>query len=355
MAGFWGWGLRLGSGFGVPTVTLMSLLFPSSQVGGLYQPWLSDSLYQENDLTVPVTGPNQTVQSIRDYSGNGWHLVGSGTSGRVPPRGWVNQLISTDTLATQDVTVVAAEQTLSFTGTGTVTLTGASTAGPLVGTGAEDRVSLTYTPTAGTLTLTVSGSVTNAHLNYGAAFSAPYQSVGSTWLDVTEEGSGSRPFVYGNGSQGFFATLPSAQALPVTLGGLFNVEEDPRLSLFGLSSASDVSFYAHLTRSRAGSAVAEQRNGTERGIFTITSFSAELILPLSAVFENATTRRSYARGTSASNSTSVLSNNFARANLFQRVDQYSPGMFFGGYIRAGVLSEAVILEAHSILEAAING
>jgi hypothetical protein len=75
-----------------------------------------------------------------------------------------NLLLNSATLSTQNVTVTAALHALSFYGTGTVTLTGVSTAGPLVGTGVNNRVSLQFTPTAGTLTLTVSGSVTFANL-----------------------------------------------------------------------------------------------------------------------------------------------------------------------------------------------
>jgi hypothetical protein len=79
-----------------------------------------------------------------------------------------NLLLNSATLSTQSVTVAAAANTLSFYGTGTVTLTGVSTAGPLVGTGANNRVSLTFTPIVGVLILTVSGSVTNAQLEAGA-------------------------------------------------------------------------------------------------------------------------------------------------------------------------------------------
>jgi len=79
-----------------------------------------------------------------------------------------NLLLNSATLSTQLVTVAAAANTLSFYGTGTVTLTGVSTAGPLVGTGANDRVSLTFKPIVGVLVLTVSGSVTNAQLEAGA-------------------------------------------------------------------------------------------------------------------------------------------------------------------------------------------
>lgn len=80
----------------------------------------------------------------------------------------LNATIDGASLATQNVTVAAVAYTLSFYGTGTVTLSGTSTAGPLVGTGAyPQRVSLTFTPTAGTLTLTVSGDVQFANLEAG--------------------------------------------------------------------------------------------------------------------------------------------------------------------------------------------
>lgn len=81
-----------------------------------------------------------------------------------------NLLLNSGTLSTQNVTVTAVAHTLHFTGTGTITLSGTSTAGPLVGTGTGEanRVSLTFTPTAGTLTLTVSGTVTNAQLEIGS-------------------------------------------------------------------------------------------------------------------------------------------------------------------------------------------
>ena len=89
-----------------------------------------------------------------------------------------NLLLNSATLSTQNVAVSAQEYTLSFYGTGTVTLTAASTAGPLVGTGAyPNRVTLTFTPSAGILTVTVSGSVTNAQLEAG--------STASSWIPTT--------------------------------------------------------------------------------------------------------------------------------------------------------------------------
>jgi hypothetical protein len=84
-----------------------------------------------------------------------------------------NLLVNNLALSTQSVTVTAVAHTLSFWGTGTVTLSGVSTAGPLVGTGVNNRVSLTFTPTAGSLTLTVSGTVTRGQLETGTAASSP--------------------------------------------------------------------------------------------------------------------------------------------------------------------------------------
>lgn len=87
---------------------------------------------------------------------------------------------SASSLSTQNVTVTAQAYTLSFIGTGTVTLSGTSSAGPLVGTGSNNRVSLTFTPTAGTLTLTVSGSVTYAGLVAGSLQGPIIATAGST-------------------------------------------------------------------------------------------------------------------------------------------------------------------------------
>jgi hypothetical protein len=79
-----------------------------------------------------------------------------------------NLVFPSDTLTTQTRTVTAVAHTLSFYGTGTVVLSGVAIA-TVIGTGAyPTRTTLTFTPTAGSLILTVTGSVTEAQLEAGA-------------------------------------------------------------------------------------------------------------------------------------------------------------------------------------------
>ena len=116
--------------------------------------------------TLVTVGNNVPRTGHHIYNGSAW--VNEGILYESEAR--TNLLLNSGTLSTQSATVAATGNTLSFTGTGTVTLSGVSTVGPLVGTGTgeNNRVSLTFTPTAGTLTLTVSGTVTNAQLEAGS-------------------------------------------------------------------------------------------------------------------------------------------------------------------------------------------
>ena len=79
-----------------------------------------------------------------------------------------NLVFPSATLTTQTRTVTAVAHTLSFYGTGTVVLSGTHVA-TVTGTGAyPTRTTLTFTPTAGSLILTVTGSVTEAQLEAGS-------------------------------------------------------------------------------------------------------------------------------------------------------------------------------------------
>ena len=143
----------------------VAALFRNGEQGAWYEPSLTNgTLFQDSAGTTPVTAVGQPVGLMLDKSGRGNHCSQSTVINRAILHARKNWLLATDVLSTQSVATKAQAYVLSFWGTGTVTLSGTSTAGPLVGTGAGNRVSLTFTPTAGTLTLTVSGSVTNAQL-----------------------------------------------------------------------------------------------------------------------------------------------------------------------------------------------
>ncbi len=134
--------------------------------GAWFDPEDLSTMFQDTAGTTQVTALEQPVGKWLDKSGNGNHATQSITASRPTLSARYNQLLNSATLSTQSVTTVAAQYTLSFTGIGSVTLSGAAT-GTLVGTGANNRVSLSFTPTAGALTLTVTGSVTLAMLAFG--------------------------------------------------------------------------------------------------------------------------------------------------------------------------------------------
>ena len=87
-----------------------------------------------------------------------------------------NLFLNSATLSTQNVTTTGQSYTVAFEGTGTITFTG-TFVGSLVGTGANDRVTKTFTATGGTLTCTVAGSVTSAQIESGG--------IASSWITTT--------------------------------------------------------------------------------------------------------------------------------------------------------------------------
>lgn len=81
---------------------------------------------------------------------------------------FVNSLVNGVSLATQNVSVTAVPHTISFYGTGTITLSGAAVSA-VVGTGAyPNRQTLTFTPILGVLVCTVVGLVQFAQLEVGS-------------------------------------------------------------------------------------------------------------------------------------------------------------------------------------------
>jgi hypothetical protein len=90
-----------------------------------------------------------------------------------------NLFLNSRSAATQDITVSATAYTLSFFGTGSITLSGTHSE-TLNGTGANDRVSTTFTPSAGTLTCTASGTIDFVQVETGSVATSPIVTAGST-------------------------------------------------------------------------------------------------------------------------------------------------------------------------------
>lgn len=120
--------------------------------------------YRMNSRGVLVS--TAAVEPVIDFASDGTPQ-GTGFWGA-----YTQLLLNSTTLSTQSVATSATTYTLSFWGTGTVTLSGSAT-GTLAGTGANNRVSMTFAASAGTLTLTVAGSVTMASLT-ATGFAVPY-------------------------------------------------------------------------------------------------------------------------------------------------------------------------------------
>lgn len=116
--------------------------------------------------------------SVRELPGN--HCVFKAGTGRPVLSARYNLYVGTETLATQNVTTAATNYKLTFTGTGTITLSGTATGTYSAGTH-------TITCTAGTLTSTVAGTVTKADFraaNDGVGLTAYQRVVDSATYDT---------------------------------------------------------------------------------------------------------------------------------------------------------------------------
>ncbi len=142
--------------------------------------------------------------------------------------GRTNLFLNSDTLSTQSVTSAATEYTLSFYGTGTVTLSGNAT-GTLVGTGVNERVSLVVTATAGTITATVTGTVEKGQVEEGSFPTSYIPTTNAQATRATDSVSiGSTNFsnFYNQSSGTFVTTSSSVTNLQSSIArGLFMVNE----------------------------------------------------------------------------------------------------------------------------------
>lgn len=175
-----------------------SSLFRANEQGVWYDPSDLTTLFQDAAGTIPVTAVEQPVGLMLDKSGMGNPAYQATSANRPTLSARYNVLLATETLETQSVTTQATSYKLTFTGTGSITLSGTATGTYLAGTH-------TITCAAGTLTLTVGGSVTKADLrpsNHGTDLPAYQRVTTSTDYDTV----GFPPYLAFNGTSSSMAT-----------------------------------------------------------------------------------------------------------------------------------------------------
>ena len=148
-----------------------------------------------------------------------------------------NLLLNSATLATQTVTVTAVAHTLSFYGTGEVVLSGVHSA-TVTGTGAfPTRTTLTFTPTAGSLTATVTGTVSNAQLEIGS-FATSYIPTTTAAATRATEQAIVNPVssFYNPNASTLFAEIELRGLLPSARYVQFDDETNNNRVVFGLTS-----------------------------------------------------------------------------------------------------------------------
>ena len=135
--------------------------------------WVTALRAYQNAYAGSISSPSWLSFS---RAGNAMYYDSTGTLTWAPS----NMLLNSATLSTQTVTVTSgATNLLSFSGTGSITYSGAAS-GTLTGTGANNRVSVVLTMSTTSLTLTVSGTVTNAQLE-----PVTYQTAPSAYIPTT--------------------------------------------------------------------------------------------------------------------------------------------------------------------------
>lgn len=133
--------------------------------------------YFDSSGVLQTAGANEMIRAFDPATGG---LLGNQIFGTA-----TNLFINSNSPATQSISVTAQTYTLSIYGTGSVTLSGASV-GVLNGVATNQRQTLTFTTTAGSLTLTVSGAVVYPQLQTGTA-ATPYVQTGGSPVTIAAE------------------------------------------------------------------------------------------------------------------------------------------------------------------------
>jgi hypothetical protein len=157
-----------------------SYLFASGEQGAWYDPSDLSTIFADKAGEIPITSisSNSRVARINDKSGRGNHMIIDSTNTSLFPgiSCRVNTLNSTNTLPSQSISVKSTLYVLSFSGSGSISMTGANSGFYTAGT-------YIITCIAGNLTVNVVGSVLNADLRekvFSNSNIPEYQSVASS-------------------------------------------------------------------------------------------------------------------------------------------------------------------------------
>ena len=258
-------------------------LFAAGEQGWVYDPSNLASLFQDSAGTTPVTAMEQPVGLQLDLSGRGNHRRQTTSANRPVVSARVNLLTATETLSNQTVTTRATTQTLTFTGAGSITLSGTATGTYTAGT-------YSVTTTAGSLTLTVSGTVTQADLratNMGVGLPA-YQRVNTS---TDYDSAGFPVYIKANGSNQFMVSnaidFTATDKMTVWAGVRKNGTSDAMIvELSADAGTNSGAFYVGGPLAAGAWQYAGLSRGTANGVATVTTGFASPITNVLSMLAN---------------------------------------------------------------------
>jgi hypothetical protein len=285
------WGVATQNGVSVSLASIVSLscgatefipseLFTGGAQGAWYDPSDFTTLFQDSAGTTPVTAVEQSVRLMRDKSGNSNHATAPSDASRPVLRARYNNFVGTATLATQSVTTLATTYKLSFSGAGTITLTGTNI-------GVYSAGTTTITCTAGTLTATVLGTVTDADLRLSST-SASMPSYQLVTTSTNYDTVGFLPYLSFITDDSFSTSSINFSATDkmFTCGG-FTFLADTSQVVHELSASSDTNNGAFYLTHVGTSAIRHQLRGTAAALYGDGANATPATYVYSQIFDQA--------------------------------------------------------------------